>query len=220
MTPPVSPSPVDGPLAFALVYTLSVLLLVPASPLTLAAGALFGPLVGTLIVVAASNLGAASAFLIARHLAREALARRLLKNPKLKALDLAIARHGALVVALLRLSPAVPFNLQNYLYGLSAIPFWTCTLTSALAMLPGTILYVWLGHSARLGLEAASGTSPPRSPAQWSLLALGLLATLALSLLAAAWARRNLPQTLLNPTEPSHPHPGTPQPDSQTPRLP
>ncbi|HZW31908.1 MAG TPA: VTT domain-containing protein, partial [Isosphaeraceae bacterium] len=93
------------------------------------------------------------------------------------------------IVALLRLSPLVPFNLQNYLYGLTAIRFWPCVLTSWVAMLPGTVLYVYLGHAGRAGLEALAGRRG-RSPAEWTLLAVGLAATLLVSVYVTALARR------------------------------
>ncbi len=100
----------------------------------------------------------------------------------------------------------MPFNVQNYLYGLTGIGFWTCSLTSALAMLPGTVLYVSLGYSARAGLEAASGASRTRTPAEWALLTVGVLATLALSVLATSWARRTLRGTLTEPTPTTFAH--------------
>ncbi|HEU5117008.1 MAG TPA: TVP38/TMEM64 family protein, partial [Isosphaeraceae bacterium] len=165
---------------------------------------LFGPVVGTLVVVAGSNGGAAMAFLIARYLARRAVENRVSRNPRLGAMDRAISRNGALVVALLRLSPVIPFNVQNYFYGIAGIGFWTCSLISSVAMLPGTILYVWLGYTARKGLEAASGSAESRSTAEWAFRIVGVLAFLTLSALATAWARRELRETVGEPVKGSH----------------
>jgi uncharacterized membrane protein YdjX (TVP38/TMEM64 family) len=81
---------------------------------------------------------------------------------KFAAIDGAIAEGGWKIVALLRLSPAVPFNLQNYLYGLTPIGFWTCWLTSAVTILPGTFLYIYLGH------VAGQGCKPPAARARKS----------------------------------------------------
>src|SRR5687767_14061170 len=98
--------------------------------LAVVAGGLFGLVRGTIIVSLASTTTAALAFLIARYLARERVRRMVEHSPKLRAVDAAIGNEGWKVVALLRLSPAVPFNVQNYLYGVTAIRFWPCVLTS------------------------------------------------------------------------------------------
>ncbi len=135
-----------GPLAFGLVYILATVLLLPASALTLAGGAVFGLGTGMVTVSVASTIGAGLAFLIARYFAREKMAAFARRNPKFNAVDRAIGEGGWKIVALLRLSPAVPFNVQNYLYGLTRIRFWTCFLTSWIAMMPGTFMYVYLGY--------------------------------------------------------------------------
>ncbi len=180
-----------GPVVYGLIYVTAVLLLVPASPLTVAAGALFGLVVGTATASLASTTGAALAFLIARHGARDAVAHAIRGDRRFAAIDHAIAKSGWIIVALLRLSPAVPFSLQNYLYGLTGIRFWTCLLTSWLAMLPGTLLYVYLGHAGRIGLDAVlCGTTQRRTPAEWVLLAVGLAATLAVTIFVTRLARR------------------------------
>src|SRR3954452_12169271 len=135
-----------GPLIFGLVYIAAVVAFVPSSALTIAAGAVFGLTVGTVTASLASTAGAAASFLISRYLARGLVTRKLGADPRFAALDREISRSGALIVALLRLSPAVPFGLQNYLYGLTGIGFWTSLLTSWIAMLPGTVMYVYLGY--------------------------------------------------------------------------
>lgn len=182
-----------APAIFALLYALAVVLMIPGSALTLAAGALFGLAVGTIAVTVGANLGAMMAFLISRYLARDAVAARVERNPRFAAIDRAIGAGGWKIVALLRLSPAVPFNVQNYLYGLTRIPFWTCSLASFLAMLPGTLLFIYLGHAGRAGLEAASGhTAQNRTPAQWAFFALGLIATIAVTLYITRLARSEM----------------------------
>ncbi len=178
-----------GPLVFGVIYVLAVVALVPASALTIAAGAIFGLLVGTITVSLASTTGAALAFLVARYLARDAVARRVRRYPKFEAIDRAIGEGGWKVVAMLRLSPAVPFNLQNYLYGVTRVRFWPCVLTSWIAMLPGTVMYVYLGHVGRAGLETASG-GRSRTPAEWALIVVGLLATVAVTVYVTRLARR------------------------------
>ena len=203
----IAPLGVWGPVVFGLVDVLAVLALVPGSALTLAAGALFGPLVGTITASLASTTGAALAFWIARHLARGRVEAKVRADVRFDAIDRAIAEGGWKVVALLRLSPVVPFNVQNYLYGLTGIRFWPCVATSWLAMLPGTFLYVSLGHAGRLGLEAASGGGPRgRSPAEWAFLVVGLGATVAVTVYVARMARKTLRQRVeIDPEDPARP---------------
>jgi uncharacterized membrane protein YdjX (TVP38/TMEM64 family) len=180
-----------GPIVYGLIYAVAVVALVPASALTMGAGAVFGLGVGTLTASLASITGASLAFLIARYLARDLVARRLGRDPRFAAIDKAVARNGWVIVGLLRLSPAVPFNVQNYLYGVTGIGFWTHLATSWVAMLPGTVLYVYLGHVGRAGLDAvAGGSTRGRSLAEWALLSVGLVATLAFTILVTHLARR------------------------------
>jgi uncharacterized membrane protein YdjX (TVP38/TMEM64 family) len=182
-----------GPVVFGACYVIAALLLVPGSALTIAAGALFGALLGTVVVSLAATMTAALAFLIARYLARERIARKARQYPKFAAIDRAISEGGWKIVALLRLSPAVPFTLQNYFYGLTGIHFWPCVLTTWLAMLPGTFLYIYLGSIGRAGAEAASGARS-LSPAEWAMTITGLLATVAVTVYVTRLARRALRQ--------------------------
>lgn len=170
-----------APLIFGVVYAIAATLLIPASALTLAGGAVFGLTVGTLTVWLSATTAAAMSFLIARYVARVKVEEIASRNPKFSAIDSAIGEGGWKIVALLRLSPAVPFNLQNYLYGLTAIRFWPCVGASAVFMLPGTFMYVYLGHLGGQGLAAASGGGGGRNAEQWALLVVGLLATIAVT---------------------------------------
>lgn len=179
-----------GPAALALIYMLATILLVPGTVLTLAAGAIFGLAWGTVAASAGATAGAAMTFLIARFLARERVARLVSRSPRFDAIDRAIGERGWRIVALLRLSPAVPFNLQNYLYGVTAIRFWPCVLTSWLAMLPATFLYVAIGHAGRQGLEAAAGAEQPAGMGRLALLAVGLAATALVTVMLARVAMR------------------------------
>jgi len=180
-----------GKIGFILVYVITTVLLLPAWILTVVAGATFGLLTGTILVVLGANLAVAVCFLISRHLAREAVARRLQDHPRFAAIDRAVSAGGWRVVALLRLSPVIPFTLQNYLYGVTAIRFWHCVLTSAVAMLPGTFLYVYLGYAGRVGLSAA-GSGGGRTPGEWSMIGVGLAATAAVTVYITRLARREL----------------------------
>lgn len=180
-----------APIVFGLIYILATVLLFPGSVLTIAAGMFFGLLWGTVTASLASTTGAAIAFLIGRYAARDAVARKVHQHPKTGAVDRAVTEGGWKIVALLRLSPAVPFNLQNYLYGITGIGFWQAVLTSWVAMLPGTFLYVYIGYVSREGLEAAGGTASV-DYSRWALLAVGLLATAGLTVYLTKLARRKL----------------------------
>lgn len=175
-----------GPVAFVGAYVLATVLLVPGSLLTLAAGAVFGLGPGFAVVSAGSTLGAALAFLIARYLARSRVEALAAEHPKFAAIDDAIREGGWKVVGLLRLSPAIPFNLQNYLYGLTDLKFWPYVLTSWLAMMPGTLMYVYLGYAAR------TATGGEQSIGKWALLGVGLLATVAVTVYVTRLARQRL----------------------------
>jgi len=131
-----------GPVVFVLLYAGAVVAALPGSALTGAAGALFGSVVGVIVVSLASTLGASLAFLVARYFARDATARWLSQNEKFRRLDQLTEEHGAIIVALTRLVPLFPFNLLNYGFGLTRVPFRTYVFWSWLCMLPGTVLYV------------------------------------------------------------------------------
>ena len=176
-----------GYAAFYAIYVVAVLLFVPGAPLTIAAGFLFGLVRGTAIVSAASTTAAGLAFLIARHAARGAVEARARGDARFTAIDRAIGERGWKIVALLRLSPAVPFSLSNYFYGLTAIRFWPYLLTSWLAMLPATVLYVYLGAA---GKAAARGGG--RTAAENVYLVVGLGATVAVTVYLTRLARKTL----------------------------
>ncbi|GLI61029.1 hypothetical protein VaNZ11_003293, partial [Volvox africanus] len=148
-----------GPAVFVTLYVASTVLLFPASVLTLAAGALFGPLAGTALVSLASTAGAAAAFLVSRYFARPWVERQISGNPRFKAVLSGVAARGAYVVFLLRLSPLVPFNLLNYALGLTAVPLLPYVVSSWVGMLPGTFAYVYLGGAGKAAVTAAAGGS-------------------------------------------------------------
>lgn len=172
-----------GPIVFVLLYALAATLAVPASLLTVAAGALFGSLVGVVVVIFGATLGASAAFAVARWFARDAVVRWLGESERFRRLDALTERHGAIVVAITRLVPLFPFNLLNYGFGLTRVRFGTYVLWSFLCMLPGTALYVVGADALTRGL--AEGRVP------WLLLGL-FAATLALLVGVVARARRSL----------------------------
>jgi uncharacterized membrane protein YdjX (TVP38/TMEM64 family)/rhodanese-related sulfurtransferase len=144
-----------GPVLFMGLYAAATVLFLPGAVLTLAGGALFGPLWGTLWNLTGATLGAALAFLIARHLGADWVARRA--GPRLQRLDEGVASEGWRFVAFVRLVPLFPFNLLNYALGLTRISFITYLLATWVFMLPGAFAYTWLGHAGREALSGGDG---------------------------------------------------------------
>lgn len=179
-----------GPLVFVLAYAIAAVAFIPGSVLTLAAGAVFGIGEGLLWATCGALLGSSAAFLIARYAARGWVEKKIEGRPRFAAVDRAIGREGGKVVALLRLSPVFPFNLLNYALGLTRVKFWHYLLAS-LAMIPGTLLYVYYGKVGG-DLILAAGGAAEKTVWDWVLLGVGLLATVAVTVLIARKAKAAL----------------------------
>lgn len=143
---------VAAPVVFMLVYVLATLFFLPGSIITLAGGALFGPVWGTLYNLTGATLGAALAFLAARYLAADQVRRRA--GGRTRQLIDGVDREGWRFVAFVRLVPLFPFNLLNYALGVTGIRFWHYVVTSYVCMFPGAVAYTYLGYAGR---EAAVG---------------------------------------------------------------
>eukprot|EP00892_Ulva_mutabilis_P007715 jgi/Ulvmu1/5315/UM022_0109.1 len=169
-----------GALVFIAAYAIASVLLVPASVLTLGAGALYGPVIGTLVVSAASTTGCTLAFLSSRYLIRPLAEERLNENKLFKALQKRIPERGPKLVLLLRLTPVVPFGLLNYMCGLTTVPLGQYVLASWAGMLPGTAAYVYLGSAGKETL-AAAGAGDGMPPLQTAIYGLGALSVLLLT---------------------------------------
>ena len=181
-----------APLAYALVYVVATLLLIPGSVLTLGAAPLFGFWQGLLIVIVSANLAAFCAFLLARTALRQRVAQWASTHPKFAALDRAIGQDGFKMVLLSRLSPAFPFTLLNYLLGVTNVSPGAYVLANLLGMLPGTFLYVYLGATASEALTG--GVSSATTVGQNVLKLVGLLATLGVVVLVTRIARQAVAQ--------------------------
>jgi uncharacterized membrane protein YdjX (TVP38/TMEM64 family) len=174
-----------------LAWVPAAILLAPGSLLTLGTGFLLGPGWGIAVVSAGSTLGATAAFLVGRWLGRDWVRERIGSRDAFRGVDQAIAGEGFKVVLLLRLSPLVPYNALNYALSLTGVRLREYVIGSWLGMLPGTLVYVWLGASARSLAAVVTGTAE-RPAVRLALLAAGLVATaLAVGLVARA-ARRAL----------------------------
>lgn len=160
-----------GPLLFMLIYTLATVLFLPGSVLTIAGGALFGPVLGTFYNLTGATIGATLAFLVARYLSSDWVERKT--GGRLKQLKEGVEGEGWRFVAFVRLVPLFPFNLLNYALGLTRIRLSHYIIASYLFMLPGAIAYTYLGYAGREAVAGGGGL------VQKGLMALALLAIVA-----------------------------------------
>lgn len=145
---------VTGWVIYALVYAVCCVFFVPATILTLGAGAIFGLAKGTAIVVVGATLGATLSFLLARTVLRKKVESMTSGNAKFRALDRAIEKEGAKIVFLIRLAPIFPFTYINYAFGLTGVKLLPYTMSTMLGIIPGTFAFIYLGFS---GAQAAAG---------------------------------------------------------------
>ena len=180
-----------GPFIFILIYIIACVLFIPGSILTLGAGVLFGVVKGSVIVSVAATLGASCAFLVGRYFTREWVAKKIEGNPRFKAIDEAVAREGWKIVGLVRLSPIFPFNLLNYAFGLTQVSLRDYFFASWIGMMPGTVMYVYIGSLAG-DLARLGAGERDRTGAEWALYVVGLIATVAVTVYVTKLARKAL----------------------------
>ena len=185
-----------GIFIFVGVYVVATVLLAPGAILTIGAGFAFGLWKGFLAVSAGATIGAALAFLVARFIARDKVEAIAKGNEKFRNIDSAIGKQGAKLIFLLRLSPVIPFNLSNYFYGLTGVQFWPYVLASWIGMMPGTLLYVYIGAAGKAAVAAAAGGEAVKRGWQyWTFLSVGLAATIAVTVWVTKIARTALKKT-------------------------
>jgi uncharacterized membrane protein YdjX (TVP38/TMEM64 family) len=170
-----------GYVVYTLVYAVAGLFF-PASVLTIGAGALFGVVGGSIVVVLGATITATVAFLLARTVLRSRVEKLAAKNPKFQAIDEAIAREGAKIVVLVRLSALFPFLFVNYSFGLTGIRTVPYVLATFFGIMPLTVVFVYFGAAG-----VALGTA---STAKSVILAIGAVFALAVSMLVARIAGR------------------------------
>lgn len=180
-----------GPLAFVAGYAVATVAFVPGSVITLAAGAVFGLLEGTLWAFSGAVIGSTAAFLVARHGGRRFVEARIEGDARFAAIDRAVGRQGRRIVFLLRLSPVFPFVLLNYALGLTNVGL-ASYVVAGLGMIPGTLLYVYYGTVIGEVAKLAADMEVQRTTADYVLLGVGLVATLVVTTLVARLARRAL----------------------------
>ncbi len=184
-----------GYLVFAVLYVAATVLFLAPTILTLGAGAVYGVVAGTVLVSVSSMLGACTAFLLGRYLAREAIAGKVEGNVKFKAIDDAVRKQGWKIVGLTRLSPIFPFSLLNYMYGLTPVSFRHYFFASWIGMLPGTVMYVYLGTAGE-SLVTLGAEGRERTTGEWALFAVGLVVTIIVTLFVTRLASKALSEAV------------------------
>jgi uncharacterized membrane protein YdjX (TVP38/TMEM64 family) len=193
---------IAGLVLYAIAYAAGTVLLLPVFLMTIAAGYFFGLVPGVLSVWAGATAGAAAAFLLGRHAARDRVALAAARSPRFAAIDRAVGRKGWRIVFLLRLSPLIPFVLSNYFYGITSVPFGQYVLASGAGMLPLLAFYASLGAAAR---RAARGEPPPVGTTPWVVFAVGAAITIAAAAYVRSLARKAVAEAPAAPP----PHPPT-----------
>jgi len=179
-----------GPAAYLGLCVLSGVLMVPGSVTKLAAGALFGLGSGLVWGFLGAVLGSIAAFAVARAGRRSWLERRLSDLPRLAHFDRSLADDGLRVAMLTRLSPVIPWNALNYAFGFSRIRTRDFLIAS-FGMLPSIFLYVLSGQMAR-AVVLAPAADDPTPWWKWAILAIGVVATAAATILIGRKARAAL----------------------------
>ena len=141
----VSEFGVLAPLIYIGFYIVATLLFLPGLPITVLSGIAFGPVWGVVYVWIGATIGVSLAFLVGRYVARGLVESWISGNPQFQKIDEKVEQQGWRILMFTRLVPLVPFNLQNYAYGLTKIKFTTYVLVSSIFMLPGSIAYVQIG---------------------------------------------------------------------------
>lgn len=185
-----------APIAFILIYIIATVAFLPGSLLTLGAGVLFGVIQGSLYVFVGATIGATLAFLVGRYLARGWISKKIEGNQKFSAIDQAVGQEGFKIVALTRLSPVFPFNLLNYGLGVTGVSLKDYVLASV-GMIPGTIMYVYIGSLAGSIATIGGETQPDANPiAQWAIRIIGFAATVAVTLYVTKIAKKALNESI------------------------
>ena len=185
-----------APIAFILIYNLATVLFVPGLILTLGGGVLFGLGFGTVYVFIAATLGATIAFWIGRNFVRSWVTEKMVGYPKFEAIDAAVAKNGFKIVLLTRLSPLFPFNVLNYAFGITQVSLKDYVLGS-IGMIPGTILYVYIGSLiGNIALIGTKTANPEAEQLQWGFKIIGFIITIGATIYITRIAQKALDQTI------------------------
>jgi uncharacterized membrane protein YdjX (TVP38/TMEM64 family) len=144
-----------GYLLYVFVYAVCCVFLIPASALTIGAGAIFGFAAGSVVVLAGATLGAAAAFALGRSVLRTRVQAMLQSRPKMAAIDAAVAREGVKVMLLMRISGFPPFTWINYALGLTGVRFRSYLWTTIVGIIPGVFAFTWAGTAGAAALTGS-----------------------------------------------------------------
>jgi uncharacterized membrane protein YdjX (TVP38/TMEM64 family) len=180
-----------GAIAYIALYILATVAFLPGSIITLGGGAIFGVVLGSLYVFIGASLGATAAFLIGRYLARDWVFKKIAGNEKFRKIDEAVGKEGFKIVFLTRLSPIFPFNLLNYALGVTGVSFKDYLL-GFIGMIPGTVMYVYLGSLAGQCALIGTKAQPTNSVVEWTMRIIGFIATVAVTVFVTRIARKAL----------------------------
>ncbi|WP_414622458.1 TVP38/TMEM64 family protein [Calothrix sp. CCY 0018] len=183
-----------GGIAFILLYIVATVAFLPGSILTLGAGVVFDVFLGSVYVFIGATIGAIAAFLVGRYIARGWVAKKIAGNEKFAAVDSAVGKEGLKIVLLTRLSPVFPFNLLNYAYGVTGVSLKDYVL-GTIGILPGTIMYVYLGSLAGNIATIGTGEQPSNPTVVWAIRIIGFIATVAVTLYVTKIARKALEES-------------------------
>jgi uncharacterized membrane protein YdjX (TVP38/TMEM64 family) len=186
-----------GPILFVLLYIAAAVMMAPAFVLSVAAGALFGVWRGSLLVFVSATLGAMAAYGVARSVTGTRLVRWVMRDRRVEGVRRAVARKGAWVQFLLRLSPIVPYVLLNYALGFSRVRVRDF-LVACFGMIPTIVMYTYYGRVVGDVAKIAAGVAPPRGPEYYVLLVVGLIATVIATMAITRAARRAIELQRLN----------------------
>jgi uncharacterized membrane protein YdjX (TVP38/TMEM64 family) len=186
----------EGMGVFALLYIVACVFFIPGSLLTLGAGTIYGVVTGSILVSVSSTLGATVAFLVGRYFARGLIAKKIEGNARFSAIDNAVADEGWKIVGLTRLSPIFSFNLLNYAYGLTRVSLKEYVLASWIGMMPGTVMYVYIGSLAGDLASLGAETAEAPSGAQWTINIVAFLATVLVTVYVTKIAKKALAEKI------------------------
>jgi len=178
-----------GAIAFIIIYIIATIFLIPGSALTLGAGLIFGVIKGTIFVSIGSVMGATVSFLIGRYFLRTWVEKQIDTQPNFKAMDKAVAQQGWKIVGLTRLSPLFPFVFLNYAFGVTQVSLRDFVFASWLGMLPGTVMYVYLGSLPKTAAAVSGGDT---DTLKLILNIIGLIATVAVTVYVTKIAQKAL----------------------------
>jgi len=180
-----------GAVIYFVIYIIACVFMIPGSILTIGAGVIYGVVWGSILVTVSATTGATVAFIIGRYFARDWVQKRLEKNPKFSAIDRAVGKEGWKIVGLTRLSPAFPFNIQNYMYGLTQVSLRDYFFATLIGMLPATVMFVYVASLAG-DLATLGAAGEARSTGRWVILIVGLIATVIVTIYVTRIAKKAL----------------------------